>query len=202
MRKLIGWSLTVLGILMVLAAAGITASYLRTQAQAGDRAAQVMDTLLQQLPTRPAEAPTEGTASLPPAETLRPMAETVIDGVAYIGYVEIPTLGLTLPVISQSTEANLDIAPCRYYGSVFQNNLVIGGHSYARHFGYISSLRYGDAVIFTDVEGNTYRYTVADMERLQPYEGEYLCSGEWELSLYTCTTGGGARIVVRCTQDQ
>ena len=51
---------------------------------------------------------------------------------------------------------------------------------------------------FTDMDGNVFSYQVADIEILQPGDVEELCSGEWPLTLYTCTIGGRTRITVRC----
>ena len=129
---------------------------------------------------------------------MRPMEEVVIEGVAYIGYLEIPTLELKLPVIGEISEEHLDIAPCRYYGTAYQKDFVIGGHRYRRHFRRLYTLNYGDPVIFTDVSGQSFRYQVEELENIEPHESEYLCSGNWDLSLFTCTPGGAERVVVRC----
>lgn len=53
----------------------------------------------------------------------------------YIGELEIPALGLELPVMDQWSYPRLRIAPCRYVGSVYSGDIVIAGHSYLRHFG-------------------------------------------------------------------
>jgi sortase A len=134
----------------------------------------------------------------PPQEELRPMPEVVIDGVPYIGYLKIPALSLELPVLSESNEENLEIAPCRFFGTVYQKNFVIGGHRYRRHFRKLSTLGYGETFTFTDMDGIVYTYEVVEQEIVQPDQAEYLCSGDWDLSLYTCTPGGLTRVVLRC----
>lgn len=212
-RKIFGAILIGLGVAMLLAALGIGGYYLWVQERAGEQAEQVMDTLLQQITTAPsADEPEQTIPEDTPNQTpdiflpeekpdpLRPMPTVEIDGVAYIGFVELPTLGLTLPVIEESTKANLNIAPCRFYGTVYQNNLVIGGHRYSRHFAQINTLGYGQPIQFTDAEGNVYIYEVTECEVIEAYEAEYLCSGDWDLSLYTCTPGGRSRVVVRCVR--
>lgn len=120
----------------------------------------------------------------------------------YIGYIEIPGLGLSLPVINNSNQFNLNIAPCRFYGSAYLDNMVIGAHNFSSHFGNIDSLSFGESVIFTDVDGNVFNYEVADIELLKPYQSEYLCNSEWDLSLYTCTISGRERVTVRCERIQ
>jgi sortase A len=69
-----------------------------------------------------------------------------IDGQDYIGYLSIPALDLELPVMSSWDEERLKIAPCRHFGSTWNDNLVIAGHNYKRHFGFLSKLERGDGV--------------------------------------------------------
>ena len=40
--------------------------------------------------------------------------------------------------------------------------MIICGHSYKKHFKYLSKLKQGDYVIFTDVLNNQYIYEVED----------------------------------------
>ena len=53
-----------------------------------------------------------------------------VDGQSYIGVLELQPLGLSLPIISQWSYPGLRIAPCRYTGSAYQNDLVIAAHNY------------------------------------------------------------------------
>lgn len=126
------------------------------------------------------------------------MPTTEIDGNAYIGLLEIPSQSLSLPVMADWDYEKLKTAPCRFSGSYYQNNLVIAGHNYARHFSPIKWLEAGSDVYFTTVTGNVYHYTVDSIETLQPQSVEDMKSGDWDLTLFTCTTGGGSRCAVRC----
>ena len=126
------------------------------------------------------------------------MPEQKVDGIPYIGYLQIEALGLQLPIASKTTYPYLKKVPCRYEGSAYLDNLVIGAHNYKRHFGGIGKLSYGDVITFTDMDGNAFSYEVATIEILQPSQVDDLCSGEWPLTLYTCTIGGKTRVVVRC----
>lgn len=56
------------------------------------------------------------------------------NGYEYIGYLSIPSIGLALPVMKQWSYAGLKIAPGRYSGSLYTDDLVIAGHNYNRHF--------------------------------------------------------------------
>lgn len=120
------------------------------------------------------------------------------DGQDYIGILEIPAIDLKISVISQWNYPRLRIAPCRYAGSAYTNNLVISAHNYAAHFGSLNKLYEGAAVRFTDTDGNVFNYRVALKETLNPHDVEYMTDSGWDLSLFTCTPGGSYRVTVRC----
>lgn len=124
----------------------------------------------------------------------------MIDGNEYIGILEIPDLNLSLPIMNDWSYEKLKIAPCRYSGSLYLNNMVIAGHNYTKHFNKIKSLPYNTALSFTDVEGRTYHYIISNIEILKPNQVEQLTksSDEWNLTLFTCTYLGRTRAVIRC----
>ena len=126
------------------------------------------------------------------------MPVITIDREDYIGTLSIPSLGLTLPVLDDWSYPKLKKAPCRYVGSVYQNDLVIAAHNYTTHFGSINKLRSGDTVTFMDADGNTFLYEVIELEILQPTDVEEMQTGDWDLTLFTCTVGGSSRVTVRC----
>ncbi len=128
------------------------------------------------------------------------MPAVEIDGHGYIGTLEIPALELTLPVMDRWSYPNLKLAPCRYKGSAYLDGLIVAGHNYRTHFGRLDQLRTGAEVCFTDVEGNLFLYTVAQLEELAPTAVEEMESGGWDLTLFTCTPGGKARLAVRCAR--
>ncbi|MCD8249740.1 MAG: sortase [Lachnospiraceae bacterium] len=130
-----------------------------------------------------------------------PMVE--IDDYAYIGTLTISRYGLSLPVMSEWSYPGLKIAPGRYQGSVWTDDLIICGHNYERHFGKLKNLEYGDGIVFTDVNGNVFTYQVEEVIILQPTDVEKMVSqesGEWDLTLFTCTIGGRTRVIVRCSR--
>ena len=121
-----------------------------------------------------------------------------LDGAACIGVLEIPAIDLKLPVLSEWSYPLLKKAPCRYSGSAYLDNIVIAAHNYRTHFGKLKELETGDEVIFTDAAGNRFEYKVAVVEALTPQSVEDMTSGEWALSLFTCTLDGKNRVTVRC----
>lgn len=58
----------------------------------------------------------------------------------------------------------------------------------------------GDAVRFTDGAGTTFSYVVSEIQQLPGTAIEEMAAGDWDLTLFTCTLGGQARLTLRCTQ--
>lgn len=121
-----------------------------------------------------------------------------LGGASCIGTLEIPSLDLQLPVISEWSYPALRLAPCRYTGSAYKGDLVIAAHNYQSHFGRLKTLSTGSEVIFTDAVGNRFVYQVAVIEALTPWSVDDMTSGEWPLSLFTCTLDSQNRVTVRC----
>lgn len=122
--------------------------------------------------------------------------------VACIGILEIPALNLELPVISSWSYSSLRLAPCRYSGSAYKGDLVIAAHNYQSHFGGLRTLPEGSEFFFTDAVGNRFSYYVAVTEALTPWSVDDMTSGEWPLTLFTCTLDSQNRVTVRCEYSE
>lgn len=160
------------------------------------RAGTVVEKVLEEMP-----APSEDIGTELPDYLLDPsqeMPEMEIDDNSYIGVLEIPVLGLELPVMSEWSYPKLRTAPCRYAGSAYMNDLVIAAHNYSTHFGQIGKLSEGDLITFTDLNGNIFHYTVTEVGIVKPESVQELTDSGWALTLFTCTIGGQSRVVVRC----
>lgn len=129
------------------------------------------------------------------------MPTVEVDGNFYIGILEIHALELSLPVISEWNDTRLKQAPCRYKGSVYLDNLIIAGHNYKKHFGGLKNLQIGDTITFTDMDEHCFSYTVTALEELDGTAIEAMESGDWDLTLFTCTVGGKKRVTVRCKKN-
>ena len=121
-----------------------------------------------------------------------------VEGRRYIGILEIGALRLKLPVLDTFSYRNIKVAPARFFGSVYDDNLILLAHNYQSHFGKLHLLQAGDEVSFTDMDGNRFRYTVAQVEVIGGMERDKLAEGDFDLCLFTCTLGGKNRVVVRC----
>lgn len=183
------------GLLLILAALFLTGYNIWDDSRAGREAQELVLKMEEEIGGNDSES--EGIPdyiSNPDMEM--PVIE--INGQRYIGQLEIPKLGLTLPIMDSWSYPKLRIAPCRYQGSAYKNDLIIAGHNYQRHFGQLKTLVSGDQMIFMDVEGHLFVYEVTEMEVLAPTAVEAMQSGDWDLTLFTCTYGGQSRVTLRC----
>ena len=209
-----GKILTAVGLLLLAAALGLTIYNLRSDTTARHSADAVLAQLTPELKAREAAASAAASsvsdaAPAAPEEAFLPdylldpnreMPSEEIDGRSYIGILRLPALGLELPVLEEWSDSGSKAAPCRYSGSAYLDTMVIAGHNYSGHFGTLKSLAPGDTLSFTDMDGNVFSYEVVELETLSPYAVEEMTSGDWDLTLFTCTVGGQSRLAVRCAR--
>lgn len=206
MKQKIGKICMVLGTVLILASLALLA-YNKWDADRADKASQEVLGELEQTLTQTIEEKetAEEVVLQPELDPEQEMTETELDGWSYIGYLSIPSVGLNLPVMSQWSYVGLKIAPGRYSGSTYADDMVVCAHNYAKHFSPIKWLAAGAEVYFTDMDGMRWSYEVSAVETLQPTQIEKMTtkteeSDDWDLTLFTCTTGGNARCAVRCVR--
>ena len=202
MKRKLGTIFMLCGAALILSALSLFGYNQWEEQQANQSVVELLPQLIEEIPD------TTSTPDIPhqpmgiPVEYLDPsafeMTEVEIGSYAYIGYLSIPTLELELPIMSSWSYPQLKIAPCRYYGSVRGKDLVLLAHNYRKHFGRIKELSEGDSVFFTDMDGETYEYTVAAKDILEPTAVEEVTAGEYDLALFTCTPGGTSRVTIYC----
>lgn len=178
------------GLLLIAAALFLSVYNEWESHEARDSARQVIAQLCDALPTEAGEPTT-----LP--DVRREMPVKTINGRDYIGVLSIPSLELELPVISQWDYPALKVAPCRYSGSLYQDNLIICAHNYASHFGKLKELQPGDIVLFTDMDEHVVTFQMVERETLNPMDAEAMEAGDWDLTLFTCTIDGQTRVTIR-----
>ncbi len=190
-----------LGSVLVLAALALF-SYNQKEAAAAEQAAmELLPRLMEQIASNQSaydeQNPSENAEHLTdPYSTV--MNTLSVDGHDYIGYLMIPKLRIEMPIMSQWSMENLRITPCRYTGSVGGDDLVLMGHNYDRGFGQLPQIEVGDEVYFRDVNGFATTYKVVAMDILAATSVEEMVSGEYDMTLFTCTYGGQNRLTVRC----
>lgn len=193
-RKRVGLCLTLFGLLIMLSGVALGGYNIWDSYRAGADADRVVRTLkLHQSNNKDGafDYVEDPDIDMPAAE---------VDNYQYVGTIRIPALAIELPVIEDWGYAQLRVAPCRYKGSAYLNNMIICAHNYATHFGRIKNLKVADQVIFTDMNGNEFYYQVAELEEYPGTAVEEMESGDWDLTLFTCTIGGALRVTVRCNE--
>lgn len=194
-NKKTGGAFIAIGLLFLLAAAGLTGNNLYRNEKAGNTASEIAEQFSAHTTLQPPENTSE------PAYKLYPdmeMPVTQMQGIDIIGMLDLPTLSLSLPVAAEYADETLWSVPCRYKGSAYTDNLIVCAHNYTVHFGRLSELSYGDRIRFTDADGNVFLYSVAEMEVLDGTAVEEMENSDHALTLFTCTLSGADRITVRC----
>ena len=221
-----GLALVILGVVLIGSAAGLVMYNDWDSDRAGRESEKIleeMDTLLEEMevkaplmPDRRMNADVDVDTRVPESVKKQPevlkMPTVEIDGYRYIGTLEIPGLGIRLPVMEMWDYTRLKISPCRYSGNYFEDDLVICGHNYERHFSPIKNVAVGEDVYFITADKTVFHYTVSNVKTLQPTSVDLLTRNRnnsdikdgsleaWDLSLFTCNAGGQTRCVVRCVR--
>lgn len=190
-----------LGLLLIAAALVITAYNVWDSNRAGEAAAEILTQMALPETVQPA-SPILHRSLEAITQEYPPMAVETVNGYDYIGTLQVPSLSLTLPVMAEWDYDRLQISPCVYSGSYFTSDLVICGHNYPTHFSYLKSLPIGAEILLTTVDGYCYRYLVDNVETVQPEDiSRMVESTDWDLTLFTCHTGGQTRCALRCSLD-
>lgn len=186
-----------------IACLGIAAYFLANNLEEDDQARENSAEIIEML----REAPQEEDSNLIPEEMEEDEdigngsadeMDVIMDGdTAYVGTIVLPKLGIELPVAADLSYPQLRVSPCRYKGTVTGNSMIIAAHNYKSHFGGIKNVKKGDKAQFVDVHGNVYNYEAIETEILKPNDFEGMDSGDWDLTLFTCTIGGAKRVTVR-----
>ena len=199
-----GTGLVLTGLLLIAAALFLLSRNL-LESRRAEETTEKAAAALHRLATLPTGEAYEETQSIPLPETQPPLPMEMptkrIDGREYIGTLQIPGLDLTMGILSRCSEEGLKHSPCRYVGSAYSQDMVIAAHNYDAHFGRIHRLQPGDAVIFTDVDGNSFSYRVVLRDTLMGDAVAEMTESDFALTLFTCTPGGAYRVTVRCDPE-
>ena len=141
------------------------------------------------------------------------VSSTTIGDVTYTtdSIITIPKIGITYPVLSETSDELLEISVNRYWPETDKmkpnevGNYCIVGHNYrnGKMFGRLTELENGDIVQLEDMTGRTLEYEVYNKYIVEPTDTSctsQLTGGRKELTLITCTNYGTQRLVVKCRE--
>lgn len=135
--------------------------------------------------------------------------ERKIEDKNVIAIIKIPKINLEYPVIYETTESFMKVAPTKYAGGLPNEigNLCIIGHNYYDNtqFSNLHKLEIGDVVYLTDVIGKELEYIVFDKYEINETDFSFMEQKNEEaieLTLITCTTNKSKRLIVKCVANQ
>ena len=125
------------------------------------------------------------------------------DNISIIGLIEIPSINISYPILSESSEELLKISVCKFSGPLPNRigNLCIAGHNYKNSlmFSKLNDLNISDSIFITDLNNVRLEYSV--FEKYIVKENNLNCTNNTkniELTLITCNdTNNKERIVIK-----
>lgn len=124
-----------------------------------------------------------------------------------IGAIEIPSISINYPILSETNDELLKIAPCRFYGPYpnEEGNLCIAGHNYddTRFFSNLYKLNIGNYIYIDDSKGNKICYEIYEkfeVSKNNTSSTQQNTSGRKELTLVTCNNFNGNRLIIKAKE--
>ena len=126
-----------------------------------------------------------------------------------IGSIEIPAILISYPILSDTNDILLKIAPCRFYGPYPNEigNLCIAGHNYDNNtfFSNLYKLNIGDEIRIYNSSNFLIKYFVYD--KYETDRNDTSCtsqntSGNREITLVTCNNFNNNRLIVKARENK
>jgi len=180
--------LLISGILMVLCSLGIFL-YMQIQQNRADEQTQVY---LQQMQ----KSMPEVKDAFIDERNNKDMPVLEVAGNDFVGILEVPLYEVSFPIGSRWQEGELIDYPCRFWGSVYDGSMIIGGSERKGQMAFMKDISIGDEVFVTDMTGARYLYTVSWIEKTKDVSIEYLENDG--LTIFARNPYGFDYTVVRC----
>ena len=119
-----------------------------------------------------------------------------VDKMDFIGILEMPQYGSTLPICADW--GHVIQCPCKFSGSIYDGTLQIGATSQKGQFDFYREISVGDTVLFTDVEGNRYTYTVTNLQYEKHADQTALNRKEASLTLFIKNVYDFEYLIISC----
>lgn len=138
-------------------------------------------------------------------ETTTASAYTGSGRYTVVGEIMISKLQIAYPVINETTDENLKIAPTKLMGPNMNEvgNFCIAGHNYKNNqfFSKLSTLSINDTISLTSNDGKKINYAV--YKKYEVNENDFSCTnqdtgGKIEATLITCTNEKSKRLILKC----
>ena len=178
------------GCLLILGSFGLFAASQLQANRAADTAAELAVQLDALLPPR--------TSGIAGSYTNTEMPALELSGQDFIGILEIPAFQRALPIGKNWDARKTDEFPRRFWGSAYDNSLILGGSNQKGQFDFISQIQNGDHVFVTDMTGTQFSYVVENIHRSKSAQADVLLDESAALTLFARETNSLDYIIVRC----
>lgn len=190
MSKKISLLLTVTGILLIILSAGLvffSAHSQNTAIKENERFVSVLYSLMPEV----ADGVIDDRVN-------KDMPLLQVDGTDFAGIIEVPTYNRTLPIRASWDKSKVSSLPCRYSGSIYDKNLIIGGSDNSGQFDFMKQITVSDTVFITDVTGARFTYQVTDIKLTRDVSSESLEVTDADLIFFARNTYSLDYTVVIC----
>lgn len=180
----------ILGCFLILCSMGfVLFSQLHAKKAQAD-AAQITEKICAILPPR--------SAGLMEVYSCAEMPVLQIGGQDFSGLVDIPAFGLTLPIYNTWDSGKTTSYPCRFWGTVYDGSLVIGGADQPGQFDFLDKIELGCVIKVVDMTGGEYVYTVTRVDRSKTAQSDVLIDEGSDLTLFARDAYSLDYLMVRC----
>ena len=124
------------------------------------------------------------------------MSVLSVDGTDFVGIVELPRYASALPVCADWGKTSK--YPCRFSGSLYDGTMQIGATTQKGQYDFYRELSVGDTVIYTDVVGNKYTFTITSLRYEKHADQAALQQEEAPLTLFIKNIYSFEYLIVFC----
>jgi sortase A len=124
------------------------------------------------------------------------MSVLSVDGINFVGLLELPRYGSELPVCADWGKSSK--YPCRFSGSIYDSTMQIGATTQKGQYDFYHELSVGDTVIYTDAEGNRYTFTISSLYYKKHADQAALHQKEAPLTLFIKNIYSFEYLIVFC----
>jgi sortase A len=124
------------------------------------------------------------------------MSVLSVDGTDFVGIVEIPCYESALPVCADWGKTSQ--YPCHFRGSIYDSTMQVGATTQKGQYDFYRDLSVGDTIIYTDVEGNRYTFSIASLRYEKHADQTALQREEAPLTLFIKNIYSFEYLIISC----
>jgi hypothetical protein len=134
--------------------------------------------------------------ALPEARRDNTMSVLAVDGVDFVGIIELPQYSSLLPVCADWGKTSQ--YPCRLDGSIYDGTMQIGATTQKGQYDFYRELSLGDTVHYTDAEGNRYTFAITSLHTAKHADQAALQQKDAALTLFIKNIYSFEYLIVFC----